>query len=296
MRKPFVFVTACLLAAAGFAEDMLQVPVMGDPLSGRKENTFVFSLLPKAFRKNPELDMTVICQLTDYGRTLPAATPQAPLYYISYDAGHRQMGVPSAGEKLPKADYLRQLLQRSLSANGYLPANEKTPAPALVLIYHWGSHYREMLDEDLPSMISWQDIMRGQIERARLIGGQRFNRDFRDQGEYGFPLLDNSFRNEFLSYQARNDLYYVVVSAYDFTALGLLGERRLVWRAQLTVNAQGVAMAETLPPLVLTASAVFGRDMKEPQIVMRPVLRGTVNLAPLIILGTENPGAVPHPP
>ena len=86
--------------------------------------------------------------------------------------------------------------------------------------------------------------------------------------------------------QADTDLYYVVVSAYDHASV-VANAPKLAWRTTMTVNAIGVAMKESLPPLILTAGNWFGREMTETVAMRRSVRRGTVILGPLQVIEDE---------
>jgi hypothetical protein len=103
---------------------------------------------------------------------------------------------------------------------------------------------------------------------------------------FGSTPFDTGPKEDYLYYQAQHDLYYAVVSAYDFAALAK-NQRKLAWRTTMTVNATGVNMTETLPVLLSSSSFYFGRETTEPVAVMRDLRRGTVTLGPLKILEAE---------
>lgn len=286
MRSPFACLASCVLALAPLAASpSLPLPVMSDPvpLSGWRG----FSL-PKAFQSNPELDMTVIDELTDYGRSLPPASPDHPVYYVGHNAGYAERGV-NCGDHPPDANYLGRLLQRALSTNGFLPATTAHP-PTLALFFHWGSYNR--LDPEMRQMFPVL-ARRQMLERSILVGGRRFETSIARRMEWGSNAADLEYRVELLTDQASDSLYFVVVSAYDFAALQRR-ERRLAWRASLTVNALGVSMTDSLPALILTAAPAFGRDMSAPDIVRRRVRRGVVNLGEPTVLEADVPLPAPR--
>lgn len=286
MRFPLACLASCVLAALPLAASSdLPLPVMGDPmpLSGWRG----FSL-PKAFQNNPELDMTVIDELTDYGRSLPSASPEQPVYYVGHNAGYAERGV-SCGDHPPDANYLGHLLQRSLSTSGYLPASTAHP-PTLALFFHWGSYNR--LDPELRRMFPVL-ARRQMLERSVLVGGRHFETSIARRMAWGSNAADLPYRVELLTDQASDSLYFVVVSAYDYVALQR-GDRHLAWRASLTVNAHGVSMTDSLPALILTAGPVFGRDMAAPEIVRRRVRRGVVSFGEPSVVATDVPLPAPR--
>ena len=128
------------------------------------------------------------------------------------------------------------------------------------------------------------------LERAVLVGGRSFRKEMSDRISYGDNIAYHTSKIDFLTEQAVTDLYYVIVSAYDFNALKR-GERQLIWRANLTVSAIGVSMTDSLPALVLTGGPFFGRDLKESEILFRRVQRGVVELGPTKVLEANVPVA-----
>ncbi len=231
--------------------------------------------------------MTVFCEVTDYGRTWPVASPEHPVHYILHDGGRKEYGDNVTGDVTPAQDYLAGILRHSLEASGFLPAADHAPPPALVLFANWGSHHR--LDPE--TAMRFPDLARRHlIERGRLVGGPRYAHENFETKEYKLfpPLSNRGARGSFLREQTEQSLYFVIVSAYDLAAFAR-NEHRLVWRTTMTVNAVGINMAESLPPLVLTAGPYFGRQTKDAEIVVRHVKRGSVILGPLSVLPSDAP-------
>lgn len=243
-----------------------------------KGSGFSFSLLPKAFSRNPALEMTVNTQLTPFGRALPEASAEHPVYYIAHDSGYRQMG-EVLGEHPPKAEALQQDVIAALAQRGYQAAGPGHP-PSLVLFFVWGSH--NSMDRETAAMFPELQA-RQQLERAVLVGGDKYRQRQSDRMSFGATPADNNAKEDYLFYQSQHDLYYAIVSAYDYAALANK-ERKLAWRTTMTVNATGVNMTETLPVLLSSSSFYFGRETVEPVAVMRDLRRGTVTLGPLKIL------------
>lgn len=233
-----------------------------------KTGDFVFSILPKAFQKNPTLDMTYNTEFTDYGRLLRPASPEQPVYYLEQDAGFRPLGWTVGGEKSPKAADMERVLGRALATNGFLAASPEHP-PALALIYFWGSHNKP----DPDTARNFPELMRKNIlERAMLVGGRKFTSGVGFAMEWGESPADHEEKTEFLRDQAQEEIYYVVASAYDYQVLAH-GQRKLAWRTTLTVTSAGLAMTETLMPLVASAAPFFGRETLEPEIGSRRISR-----------------------
>ncbi len=283
----------CLAAAFLQADEPNLIPEPGQPLM-KKPGGFQLELLPKAFASNPRIEMTVYSERTDYGRTLPDPTPEQPAYYVAHSEGYKPMGSSPIRENPPAQEKIDTLLQGVLAKRSFLPAREISHPPTLAIFYYWGSHsgldVRDIMGS--PELISLR--RRDILERARLVGGLDNVQKMARQMDEGIPIHERMAREQHLQYQAAHNLYYVVVSAYDFAAL-TRGERKLAWRTTLTVNDQGVSMKETLPPLITSAIDFYGRDTGESLALQRRINRGSVTLGPLIIIGTALPDPEPAP-
>jgi hypothetical protein len=130
------------------------------------------------------------------------------------------------------------------------------------------------------------------MERARLVGGKPLAEKINQELTVGVLPGERSPRDEHLRYQIEHDLYYVVVSAYDYSRL-TKGERHLAWRTTLTVNSEGVSLTDTLPPLIASATDFLGRDTGKSVALQRRINRGSVKLGPLIIIGEATPDQIP---
>ena len=266
--KRFRYCLAPLFAlSVGFAAGSSSAPAQRSANSD--SGKWVFSLLPKAFQLNPEFNMTVVTEMTNYGRMMRPVSPEQPMYYVAESGGFRQLGETVGGEKSPAVADLERALKKSLAANGYLPATENGPRPALVLIYTWGSH--NAVDRETARLFP-ELARRNILERSLLVGGINFTNNLGRTMEFGESILDLTDKQEYLTYQAANDCYFVIASAYDYAAVAH-SEKMLLWRTKMTVNAQGISMTESLPPLIATAAPFLGREMAEPEIISRRVNR-----------------------
>jgi len=252
-----------------------------------KSGDWDFSILPKAFQRHPTLDMTFNTELTPFGRLLRPASAEHPVYYVEQDAGFKPLGWSTAGEHPPPSTDMDRVLTRALATNGFLLASPEHPA-ALALIYFWGSHNKP--DQDLAR--KFPELARKYVlERAILVGGRKFADGMGFAMEWGESPADRETKREFLRDQAAEELYYVVASAYDYPALAR-GERKLAWRTTMTVTSAGLAMRETLPPLVASAAPFFGRDMTEPEIGARRISRaGRVEVGTPTVVEDKAPAA-----
>lgn len=273
--------SACLLLPAVLGGLLMSAAAAEEPVP----EAFGFSLVPNAFSANPRLAMTVFTEMTDYGRALPAVSAETPVYFVAHDHGRRSEGEAVGESVFPTPAGLQETLFRALAVNGYQPA-AAGQAPGLALIYYWGSHNAM---QDLEQIRLFPELHHQQVmERAMLVGGSTYRRKISDEYSYGYTFADRMAKKAFLFTQVSQDVYFVVVSAYDHAELAA-GRRQLAWRTTMTVSTTGIAMRDALPPLVVTAGDYFGRETGEPVAIMRRARRGTVTLGPLQIIEDRAP-------
>ncbi|PTX92654.1 hypothetical protein [Opitutus sp. ER46] len=289
MRSP-IFWRNLLLATAVLAA-MVPLPALTaaddtiTPIARPKRGDFVFQLLPKAFQRTPDLDMTIFTEVTSYGRLMRTPNPAEPMYYVAHSMGYKPRGDTVAGDHPPSPEQVSRALAKALTTNGYRNVEGSGQRPTLAIIYFWGSHYR--LDPEMEAMFPEQArIFR--MERAKLVGGRAQLEKMTRALAWGESLTDRTADYEFLRDQALDDLYYVVASAYDYAALAH-NERRLVWRTTMTVSSRGVAMQESIGPLVSAAAPYFGRDMQDPQIATHRIKRWEVRLGDSKVIESDVP-------
>jgi hypothetical protein len=160
------------------------------------------------------------------------------------------------------------------------------------------------------------------LQRATLIGGEKFTRNLagilkeesvaRSGGpvtrDLGFNPVDaagpfHRFINANpeimrLVEDSFNDCYFVIASAFDYVAMKK-GQRVLLWRTKMTVNANGISMTESLPALVAASGPYLGKDMPDAATLTRRISRdGRVELGELQVLESDVslPGAAKGDP
>ncbi len=243
--------------------------------------------------------------MTEDGKKVAPPSKDDPVYYLAQPAGYHMEGHGMAGEKQPTMAELQDAVSRSLAVNGYLPAGPGHP-PSLLVVYYWGSHNNLDQGSDEIAGTGFVDANhRNLLSRAALVGGSKFALELKKALElqdrqdemkaiaspdiapmmsaFGplqlFLARDPKIRQ--LYEESLANCYYAVVSAYDYLA-GTKGERKLLWRSKMTVDAQGVSMPDTLPGLILGAGRYFGHDMPESATITKPMLQdGQVKLGPL---------------
>lgn len=277
------------------------------------ESPWVFSLLPKSLQAHPRLEATVITEMTEAGRQLPPVATASPAYYVLQSGGFLRSASAPASRAVVSSAAVDAFVRRSLAARGYLPAEpEHDRQASLALVYAWGVHTRLRRDDNS----SPREVVQNIRTRAALVGGEKFARQILDlmmrasaqadaalaptrvtfDGEPVPPVLGPeqlefmspieqfrmaNARNEALLEQVGNDLYFVILSAYDAGALAR-GQRVLLWRTRMTAGTDGVASTDALPALIKSAAPYFGREMKDVAVLApRSGPAGKVDYGPL---------------
>jgi hypothetical protein len=276
---------------------------------------WVFSLLPRAFQKNPRVDFNVITEMTEAGRRAPQPSPESPIYFNLFAGDALDLGATSdGGGKRPNPEYLDAALRNGLAQHGLLPAELPDRPATVLLVCHWGHYSEYALDELVSDTASAIAERRELLDRARLVGGEKFAAEFAavldeadvmsvasnprhpapgDQPIMGdMPtmvsvwnpierFMERDRKTRHLVEESLRSVYFVVVSAYD-QQMALEKKRLLLWRTKMTVSASGVSMRETLVPLVNNASAFLGKDMPETAVIGKRIDReGRVEFGPL---------------
>lgn len=274
----------------------------------KKEAGFVFSLFPKSLQKNPPLDLTVITEMTEAGRNLPPVSPQQPAYYVLQSSGFHEAAETTGITRPMTAAEVEGVLQKSLATNGYLPVQSGPVRPTLLIVYTWGAYNGGASEPIFGARKAF-------LGRAVMIGGQKFAHQMADLLEqvddlkqaaippevfdfanalHQYELADP--KHEVLVDQAALELYYVVASAYDYTAAAA-NQRRLLWRTRMTVSSAGLSLPQSLPPLIASAGPYFGKDVPEPQVLNRRVHDGKVEIGTSrVVNSSETPAPAPSTP
>jgi hypothetical protein len=278
-----------------------------------------FSLLPKAFQKDPELDITVITEMTEAGKQRPPATPEKPVYYGSHSAGYQTRGEPLGQKPFPPED-VEKVLRHALSSANYLPESSGHP-PSIMVIYTWGAH--NVVNENA----AVDEVIRNVLDRAALVGGEKFATDLAKAikeatviGEASAPpppssggdgdmvlsaaaglaemsgitdpvrrFKESSPRNSSLFDQATANCYYVIASAYDYASLAS-PKKLLLWRTRMTVNADGVQQTQAIASMIAAAGPYLGREMLESELITRhSVPKGQVEVGAPTVVETSVP-------
>jgi hypothetical protein len=200
-----------------------------------------------------DADVNVVVDMTEEGRKVAPPTKEKPAFYFPVLAGYREMGSLVAGEKSPPPNSVAKLLAKTLAAQNYYVMGAKTPAPTILLVFHWG--YMNPQIDDLGEPDNPQQTFWNQKEMLSLVAGNTIT----NIGIFGFQRED-------ILQAARDDRYFVIVSAFDFEA-AKEKKKKLLWQAKMSTPSNRVSLAEVIPAMIIAGGPHFGRETKLPESV-----------------------------
>jgi hypothetical protein len=218
----------------------------------------------------PECEINVNVDLTEAGKKITLPTRANPAYYLPVAGGFKEEGaaVASADKPPPRLKVLH-LLAVALAEQGYLVMGPKTPPPSVLLTFTWGSmnpEIDEMGDSDTPA-----EAFYNQGQMLALVGGHTLNN------------LDLYMEREPVMQGAKEDRFFVIVSAYDFAA-AQQRKKVLLWRTKMSTPSARVTFGEVVGPLIKSGAPHFGRETDRPVWVSAPLdHQGKVELGELTV-------------
>ncbi len=234
-------------------------------------------LCPAAFAaQKAKYDINVNVTLTPEGKKLPLTTPQNPAYYFPVVAGYQAAGRTVAGEKPPLDNEVLHLLAKALAKQGYFVFQEgKTPLPTLLLLFHWGYMNPSIditstaqLDDEDPTELSFSSFHNKKTMYGLV------------SGTTDHPLEStDAIQNDQALQDAREDRYFVLVTALDFAAANTKEKKKVVlWQARISTHFGRVSFEQVLPAMVNTGAKYFGRETMPPKRIYVPVSEGKVDV------------------
>lgn len=261
---------------------------------------FLEAIVPTSMQRRPLISFNVITEMTAEGRKRREPTPDQPMHYVMHAAKYAETGVEvAAGQRPPPAAELETALRGSLAKNGFIAVSKDEHVPELLIILNFGSHGSisdgGMSAPELVPAVRNRRVFIDVLERATLIAGEKFARELKAvleqevmrmnipmnrmpvSPDWGSPyqIYANQTKNRAYRYFAEiafHPCYFVIASAYDY-ASAEKGEKRLLWRTKMTVDARGVSMDEVLRPLIAHTGSYLGRETSEAVIVKKQLLR-----------------------
>ncbi len=208
----------------------------------------VVPLLTNTVRAESSREVNVFSYLTDDGRKIATPTPASPAYYLLINGGYQEMGDLVKGEKSPDAARVEKLVRKALAVNGYQGVTKTSPHLDLVVTFHWGYANPQIEKDD-----SGNETFYNLNQMYSLVGGRALSK------------ADLNFERAAITEAAREDRYFVIVTAFDFNAYMKQKKRIMLWRTQMSVPSVGIDQDTALPALVSAGGALMGRETNLPK-------------------------------
>ncbi len=215
-------------------------------------------------RSHRDLEVITVTEMSGHGQFLAPASPERPHYYIAASLGYRDLGASIAGFSEPPPDKdVIHLISSELAKQGFLPAKPDSPRPSLLLVYTWGTLNAERFYGGDPSYST--QMNHGQM--VRFLGGSKvgLGRDFFNPLTAPIVgLTAQSFDARNIYEVAREDLYVIVVSAYDLEAALDRKRQPPLWVTRIAAPSLGFSFGNVLPAMLAIGGQQFGRDTERP--------------------------------
>ncbi len=187
------------------------------------------------------------------------------------------------GRKVPPPNSVAKLFAKALAAQHYYVFGAKTPAPTIILVFHWGymnPKIDDTGDDENPQQIFWN-----QKEMLALVAGNTLGN-----------ISSLSFEREDILQNARDDRYFAIVSAYDFAA-AKEKKKKLHWQAKMSTPSNRVSLAEVIPSMITAGGPHFGRETKRPDSIAAPLAKeGKVEVGTPVVVPDSDKTPKPAPP
>jgi hypothetical protein len=226
------------------------------------------------FGLDPHPNVITVTDTTPEGRLAPAASPEHPVYYVAEDLGFREFGAPVPGDTLPPHKEILAVIVNTLRKHGYVPA-DKAHHPTQFIIFNWGTMYA-------PPSAGALDGRSNQLAHPpnplflKFMGGDKVdlmwdtpvnNPSISMGGNMADAhILTLGLRTELaqkIHDAAEGDLYVAALGGYDFKSL-LKGKPVELWQTRIACPADGLALADTLPVMIVAAGPQIGRETALP--------------------------------
>jgi hypothetical protein len=244
------------------------------------------SLASIATAADRKFDMLAVAEQFPLQPSRQVDAPAHPSSYALIGGGFIEAGDPTAGEHPPAASTVTAALQDALTSAGYTLAPSGV-TPTAALIYHWGL----IRDERMPLRVPFQLEPNLRTRLSLVTPAARFPSieeriiSRRDYTPAALQTIEYPDVRDALDL-ARDGVYFVVVSAYDYAALAR-GETNLLWRTKLTAQLNSGALADVVHSLLRNAAPYLGRHLAR-----RDSLKAPLSASP-VASDTSPPPSLP---
>ena len=178
---------------------------------------------------------------------------------------------------------LAKMIEGPLATEKYLPTGEPRLADLLIVIF-WGRTIgtNAFAGSQIKSILYGPDQDKIDSGNAELLG-------FDSEGMFG-DGFGNSIRSNILKEvhsgvidAVKDDRYFVILQAYDFSAAWKGKKVRLLWETRFSLSQRRHDFGKDLPRMAQVAAQYFGQDSHG--LVQKPIPAGHVAVGPVKSLG-----------
>lgn len=187
-------------------------------------------------------EVLVCSYFTTEGTKIAAPTPEHPaLCSLVANPAREWDSISNQVERL-LPESMRRLVGRALGVNSFLPVAENPQSANLIVVYHWGWACPVIADAG-----TREEHFFNQTEMLGIVGGPAFER------------LTAAERTAMLI-AARDERFFVIVSAYDANDWARHKRRTLLWRTHMSMPSHRLTPRQAAPILLSAGAGLFGRD------------------------------------
>ncbi|HTQ31530.1 MAG TPA: hypothetical protein VMI53_10000 [Opitutaceae bacterium] len=195
-------------------------------------------------------DVIVYSYVTEAGKKMTPPTPDHPAACLLVAGGYREEGQTVAGEKPPPPEKVDQLVRKALAADNYEGLTRDSKQIDYIIVYHWG-----YMNPEIEDFGGGEKIIFNQAQMLALVAGASF-----DRMNPGFSDYNDTIQ------ALEENRYFLVISAYSPAAYFKHNrQKKLLWRAQMSLDSIGTDQTESLPALVSASVPYLGRTTDLPQ-------------------------------
>ena len=208
-------------------------------------------------------NINIFSFLTPAGQKIAPPTADQPAICLLVNGGYHEEGEMVAGENPPDPAKVQDLVYKALAAAHYLAyPPDKLPKSrdlklSYIIVYYWGYMNPKTEDADAGDDNDADASPTVDFNGAAmisLVAGDSLDR----------MVPNTQIWDETLA-AAEQDRYFVFISAYSPAAYFKNRERKLLWRAQMSLPSTGVTFDQSIDALVASSVNYLGRSTDLPQ-------------------------------
>jgi hypothetical protein len=197
-------------------------------------------------------DVNIYSFLTEAGKQLVPPTADHPATYLLISAGYKEEGELVAGEKSPDPKKVATLVRKALSNAHYIGVKKDSKELDLIVVYYWGymnPQIDESADDDETPSINFNGA-----SMVALVAGNSMDQ-----------MTPNTSTWQDTIAASEESRYFVFIAAYSPAAYVNKHQKKLLWRAQMSVASNGVNLDQSINALVDSSVNYLGRATETPQ-------------------------------